>query len=70
MNINQLGSAYQPHMCPRCQSELATLFCLGCQQTTCCPEAIKHLESNCGHMVVPIAEIIRSACDRVDYIST
>ena len=43
---------------------------MGCQQTTCAPEAIKHLESNTGHLVVPIAEIVKSACDRVDYIST
>ena len=34
------------------------------------PEAIKHLECNVGHMVVPIAEIVRSDCDRIDYIST
>ena len=41
---------------------------MGCQQTTCAVEAIRHLESDCGHLVVPISELIKAACDRLNAV--
>lgn len=70
MNITQIGPGMQqPHLCARCQTDVATLYCMGCRTTTCSAEAIKHFENKNGNYIIPIDELIKASCYRINFIA-
>lgn len=59
---------HQPHLCPACQAEFATFFCVGCRTTACAADAVKHYEEGADNQLIPVDEIIRAFCFSINFI--
>ena len=54
-----------PHSCPLCTNDIATLFCTVCMTTACTRCSLKHF--TCGYLI-PIETIIKSAICTINYL--
>ena len=55
----------EPHVCPFCRQDTATMFCSVCHATICNRDSHKHLA--CGSLH-PIETVIRSITCQINYL--
>jgi len=66
MEITQISNMLsEPHSCPFCRQDTATMFCSVCHATICNRDSQKHL--SCGYLI-PIEGVIRSITCQVNYL--